>query len=245
MTESSSPIDTGVNDTLEFLQRSIPRLDGNRILEVGCGDGRVAAGLVARGANVVAIDTATEAIEEARTRVPDARCVDLLDLADEQYDTIVFTRSLHHIPHYEESLSHAQALLNSGGTLLLEEFDVAAIDVATARWYYDTRHMLSRAGLFVVDAAAITDPLQEWRDDHEHDPPLNTGAAMIAAVRCVFQSVSVGRGPYLYRSLASRLRPIEHANALAASIRGIELSHIADGTFVANGIRVVAKRLAD
>jgi ubiquinone/menaquinone biosynthesis C-methylase UbiE len=48
------------------------RKPGDRVLEIGCGTGAVTALLVARGAQVTAIDQSPEMLEQARRRLPDA-----------------------------------------------------------------------------------------------------------------------------------------------------------------------------
>ena len=47
-------------------------LEGARVLEVGCGDGRLTLQYAARAASVLGIDPEQELIEKARERLPDA-----------------------------------------------------------------------------------------------------------------------------------------------------------------------------
>jgi ubiquinone/menaquinone biosynthesis C-methylase UbiE len=57
---------------------------GTRVLELGCGPGRVTARLLARGAEVVAVDHSAAAIARARRRAPGATLVqaDVAHLAE-------------------------------------------------------------------------------------------------------------------------------------------------------------------
>ena len=49
---------------------------GERVLDLGCGDGELAIQLVARGCEVVAVDAAPGMVERARARGLDARIAD-------------------------------------------------------------------------------------------------------------------------------------------------------------------------
>jgi 2-polyprenyl-3-methyl-5-hydroxy-6-metoxy-1,4-benzoquinol methylase len=63
-------------------------LQGKRILEVGCGDGRLTWLLAAMASHVTAIDPDSEAIATAREECPpelEAR-VDFMDLSIEEYE---------------------------------------------------------------------------------------------------------------------------------------------------------------
>ncbi len=50
--------------------RAIGKLDGARVLEVGCGDGRLTFGYAAAARSVLAIDASEEAIAKARDALP-------------------------------------------------------------------------------------------------------------------------------------------------------------------------------
>ncbi len=78
------------------------RLDGERVLEVGCGAGRFTEVLVSTGAEVVAVD-ATSAVEACRETVGDAATIvraDLFDLPfpEESFDRVFCYGVLQHTP---------------------------------------------------------------------------------------------------------------------------------------------------
>jgi len=78
------------------------RLDGERVLEVGCGAGRFTEVLVSTGAEVVAVD-ASSAVEACRDTVGDAATVlraDLFDLpfSEESFDRVFCYGVLQHTP---------------------------------------------------------------------------------------------------------------------------------------------------
>ncbi len=216
-----------LEEILDFIG---PALAGApRLLEVGCGRGAVARALAARGREVTAIDLA---LPEDATG---ARFVAGDFLAFEEarsFDAILFVTSLHHIPP-GRAVERAAALLRRGGLLVAEEFDLAAPDVATARWYYAMQERLARAGRFPreeIRGDDSTPPLARWREEHAHEPPLATGAEMLAAIGTRFSTERAGRGPYLWRSVGDR-------GVLERERRGI-----ASGRLEPVGLRIVARR---
>jgi SAM-dependent methyltransferase len=100
-----------------------------RILEVGCGRGELARVLASRGYAITAIDP--EAPEGAMFRQ-----VSLEGFPERgPFDTVVASRSLHHVPDLAEGLSKIHALLPPGGMLILDEFAWDQMNEETAQWY--------------------------------------------------------------------------------------------------------------
>ena len=100
-----------------------------RVLEVGAGDGELAAVLAGAGYDVVAIDPAAA--------VPAVRRVALheLDEPPASFDAALAVVSLHHVEPLEESCRRLAELVRPGGTLVIDEFDVARFDDRAARWW--------------------------------------------------------------------------------------------------------------
>jgi 2-polyprenyl-6-hydroxyphenyl methylase/3-demethylubiquinone-9 3-methyltransferase len=97
---------------------------GERVLDLGCGDGAFAAELVAAGATVVAVDVAEEALRRARTRVPglDARLVREgapLPLDEDAVDVVWAGEVLEHVADVVGLLADVRRVLRWGGTLLV------------------------------------------------------------------------------------------------------------------------------
>ena len=80
------------------LSRMIPSFAGLRVLEIGCGDGRVTRLYAGGAASVVAIDPKAESIEALRADWPavDARALGIadLDLPRHCVDVAIFSWSL-------------------------------------------------------------------------------------------------------------------------------------------------------
>jgi SAM-dependent methyltransferase len=149
-----------------------------RVLEIGAGDGSLAASLAARAYEVTAIDPSSE--------VPDVAPVPLMDFAsDEQFDAAVAVVSLHHVEPLDESLAHLAELLRPGARLLVDEFDVATLDERAAAWWLEQRSdedLETPAGLI------------ETMHSHVHSV-----AALRGALEPWFELGEPLRGTYLYR----------------------------------------------
>ena len=103
-------------------------LDGLRILEIGCGDGRLAVELGRRGADVVAADFSPVAVQMAEERARqegvgtvEARVEDIQSLpdSDASFDIVVSCETIEHVPHPPTAIGELVRVLKPGGTLLL------------------------------------------------------------------------------------------------------------------------------
>jgi 2-polyprenyl-3-methyl-5-hydroxy-6-metoxy-1,4-benzoquinol methylase len=109
------------------LDRCVP-LDAASVLEVGCGDGFLAARLSQRIPRVVAVDADAPVLERAKQRFPSVpvtwRHGDILDLAGElgDFDAVVSNATLHHLPDTRGALACLRGLVKPGGTLALVSF---------------------------------------------------------------------------------------------------------------------------
>ncbi len=97
---------------------------GERVLDVGCGEGRFAAALAGAGAQVVAIDVAEEALRRARSAHPelDLRLVQgegPWELADADFDAVWAGEVIEHVADTAAWLSEVRRVLRPGGRLLL------------------------------------------------------------------------------------------------------------------------------
>ena len=117
---------------------------GERILDLGCGDGVLTEKIAAAGALVVAVDAAPDMIAAARARGLDARVMAGQDLAfDGEFDAIFSNAALHWMRPAEAVLAGVRRALKPGGRFVGEmggHNNTAAIMVAI-------RAVLSRRGL--------------------------------------------------------------------------------------------------
>ena len=107
---------------------------GDRVLEIGCGLGRITRVLAARVARVVALDVSDEMLERARELNPQLGNVDwvlgdgstLAPLGDSTLDACVTLVVLQHIPDPQITLSYVRELgrvLRPGGWAALQVSD--------------------------------------------------------------------------------------------------------------------------
>jgi 2-polyprenyl-6-hydroxyphenyl methylase/3-demethylubiquinone-9 3-methyltransferase len=97
---------------------------GERVLDVGCGEGCFAAGLARAGARVVAVDVAEEPLRRAREAHPelDLRLIDgegSWELPDAAFDAVWAGEVIEHVADTAAWLSEVRRVLVPGGTLLL------------------------------------------------------------------------------------------------------------------------------
>lgn len=80
------------------LARMVPSFAGLRVLEIGCGDGRLTRRYAAGARSIIAIDPKAEAIAALRAALPevDARAIGIaaLDLPPHSVDVAIFSWSL-------------------------------------------------------------------------------------------------------------------------------------------------------
>jgi SAM-dependent methyltransferase len=200
------------SDVGAFVRANLPAPPA-RILEVGAGDGELAATLTEAGYDVVAIDP--------DPRGANVRGVALLELDEppSAFDAAVAVVSLHHIEPLAESLHKLGGLLRPGAVLVVDEFDVARFDPAAARWWLEQRRSLG-----AEDGRTGDELVTEYR---AHLHPLGQ---IIEALEEQFEIGTPIRGAYFYRW------------GLDESFRPKEESLIARGGLPAVGARFVAQR---
>ena len=94
---------------------------GERILDVGCGDGALTNRIVQSGAQVLGVDTSTELLEVARGRVLEVRWADAaeLDFAAE-FDAVFSNAALHWVLVPAAAATGMFRALRPGGRLAVE-----------------------------------------------------------------------------------------------------------------------------
>lgn len=110
-------------------QKALQHAKG-KVLDVGCGAGSHSLYLQnERGLEVTAIDISAKAIEACKLRgVKDARTVNILDIENEKFDTILLlmngTGIAGRLKKISVFLQKLKALLNEGGQILIDSSDI-------------------------------------------------------------------------------------------------------------------------
>ena len=199
-------------DLRAFVRANLPEPPA-RVLEVGAGDGSLARALRAAGYDVVAIDPKAE--------TDDVQATALVDLGEPagSFAAAVAVVSLHHVDPLEESCRRLGELVEPGGTLVVDEFDVAAFDLDAAAWWLEQRR-------------ALGEPQPKTAEElvEEHRAHLHPLDRITAALEPRFELGLPLRGPWLHRW------------NLGESLRVVEEEAIARGGLRAVGARLVGRR---
>jgi trans-aconitate methyltransferase len=153
---------------------------GERILDLGCGDGVLTAKIAATGATVVAVDAAPDMVAAAKAKGLDAHVVPGQSLAfSREFDAVFSNAALHWMRPQEAVLAGVARALKPGGRFVAEmggHNNTAAIQVAfravlakrglealdLSPWYFPSaeayRAKLEAAGFRVEEIALIPRP---------------------------------------------------------------------------------------
>jgi len=103
---------------LEKVDRLLSLSDGQRVLEVGCGQGHLTKRLADRGIDITGVDANPKASEIAGTdRVIYMKGEDL-EFGDESFDAVLSVHALEHIPPLDQAISEMARVLKPGGSAL-------------------------------------------------------------------------------------------------------------------------------
>jgi len=160
-----------------ILARLAPRA-GERILDLGCGNGTLTLDIMAVGATVVGVDSSPDMVAAARDRGIDARVMNATALTfDSEFDAVFSNAVLHWVRNADAAAAGIFRALKPGGRFVAEfggHTNVAAISVAIravlARhhidahwpWHYPSpdayRRVLESRGFTVDDVRLFPRP---------------------------------------------------------------------------------------
>ena len=99
-------------------------LAGRRVLEVGCGSGRISAQIAQLASILIGIDPDADAIAQAAAAIPAALFQigsgEVLPFADMSFDVVLFTLSLHHQNPMQALREAARVVRLEGRVLIIE-----------------------------------------------------------------------------------------------------------------------------
>jgi len=116
-------------DEMDFLASLLK--PGEKVLEIGCSNGRITEHLHEKaGCNILGLDYADAAIAQAQERTRDKaavlnfQCVDLIhdELPDCDYDVILAIDSIYFMGDYNRTLAKLNARLRPGGRMIIAAF---------------------------------------------------------------------------------------------------------------------------
>jgi SAM-dependent methyltransferase len=212
--------------TYDFVTTKLPR-GATRVLEVGCGDGALAALLQSDGLQVTAIDSDPEAVAAANAAGVDARLAAWPAPIDGTFDAILFTRSLHHIRELVEAVAAADRTLRPGGRIIVEDFRAEGGSDVSANWFFELARSLIAEGALQTSLEEMLEKLAPA----DHD--LHSSSAIAEALSDV--QVEATDAAYYFRYLEPHLRQPD----MARDLLDRELSLIAAGSIDPLGKRFV------
>jgi SAM-dependent methyltransferase len=155
MTTEREPVVPGGH--LHWLVKSQLPAPPARILEVGCGNGRLARTLSRAGYEVVAVDPEAPAGRIfRRSRIED------LD-ETRRFDFAVAGLALHHVASLPVVLDKISGLLRARGRIVVYEFAWDRFDRKTAQWFWLRRSALSPPMRRRFGGRSASDSLRRWR----------------------------------------------------------------------------------
>lgn len=114
----------------EAIQQAVPLAKTMQVLEYGCGTGLVSRAVSPHVSKILAVDTSPRMLEVLRKKAGEEKIGNITTLAhdltlhplpDKNFDLVMSSMTLHHIPEIEPLLQQFFALLKPGGFLAVAD----------------------------------------------------------------------------------------------------------------------------
>jgi SAM-dependent methyltransferase len=154
----------------EPMLRLVGEVDGQTVLDVGCGEGRFCRMLAERGADTTGLDPTPALIERARTLHPEGNYMEgfgeNLPFSDQAFDFVVTYLTLIDIADYRAAIAEMARVLKPGGRLVvanLQSFITTLADpwcrdeqghkrhVAVAEYYEERANRTEWGGISILN----------------------------------------------------------------------------------------------
>ena len=114
----------------QHLVKQVPDLSNKSILDFGGGTGLIALPLAKQAKSVTLVDIADKMLAQARLKIDSQKLANLsliqqdllLEPLEEEFDLIIVSRVLHHMPNLDDSLSMFKEHLTHGGQLFIADY---------------------------------------------------------------------------------------------------------------------------
>lgn len=167
----------------------VPDVDGDRILDAGCGTGIYTEWLLEQGADVVGVDVSERMLDHAREKVGDGAEFHRADLAepfafasDDEFDGVVSALALGYVRDWRQTFSEFARVLVPGGFVVFSvlnpvdafprdgEANYYEVEVKTKEWSVDVpfyRRPFSEIVNPLLDTGFELDTVHEPRPTEE------------------------------------------------------------------------------